>query len=78
MLIIRFQPVGRKHKRLYRVVAAQKARSVNKKFIEKLGWYNPYTKEAGLDAEKIKTYIERNTELSSSVRSLFVKQGIIK
>jgi small subunit ribosomal protein S16 len=78
MLIIRFQPTGRKHSKMYRVVVAEKTRSVSKKVKENLGWYNPYTKECKLNEDRVKFFIENNTEVSESAFSLLKKQGLLK
>jgi ribosomal protein S16 len=78
MLIIRFQPIGRKHNKQYRVVVAEKQKAVSKNVTEILGWYNPYTKASKLDTERVNYYVEKNIEMSESVISFFRKQGIIK
>lgn len=78
MLTIRFQPTGRKHSKMYRVVVAEKTRSVSKKVKENLGWYNPYTKETKLNEDRVKFFVENNTEISESALSLFKKQGLVK
>lgn len=77
MLTIRFQPIGRKHRKFYRVVVAEKHKFVGKKFLEILGWYNPNTKEVKLEADRVKHYVALNTEISSSVQSLFKKQNLV-
>ncbi len=77
MLVIRFKPLGRKHRKSYRVVVADKKSHPTKKFHESLGWYNPYTKEAILNAERVKYYVTLNIEISDSVKSLFKKQNLI-
>jgi small subunit ribosomal protein S16 len=78
MLIIRFQPTGRKHSKMYRVVVAEKARSVSKKVKEILGWYNPYTKESKLNEERVAFFIDNNVEVSESANSLLKKLGLVK
>jgi small subunit ribosomal protein S16 len=78
MLTIRFYPTGRKHRRTYRIVVAEKARHVTKKFVEILGWYNPHTKEASFEVEKIQHYVKLNIEMSDSVKSLLQKKSIIQ
>lgn len=77
MLTIRFQPMGRKHHKFYRIVLADKKRAVSKKFLEKLGWYNPYTKECSLNRERLAQLVNLNIEISNSVRSLLQKNQII-
>jgi ribosomal protein S16 len=76
MLTIRFQPTGRKHLKLYRVVVTEKANPLYK-FKEVLGWYNPHTKECNLNKERVQFYIDNRIELSDSVESLFKKQKIV-
>lgn len=79
MLIIRLRPNSRKHpNKTYSVVVAEKARAVNKKFHEKLGYYNPYTKKIVVSSERTKYYLDLNVEISDTVKSLFKKEGIIK
>jgi ribosomal protein S16 len=78
MLSIRFKPVGRKHSKSYRIVLAQKSSHVTKKFIEILGWYNPYTKDSSLNKERIQHWLSHNVEMSESVTSLFKKNELIK
>jgi small subunit ribosomal protein S16 len=77
MIIIRFQPKGKKHNKFYRIVVAQKEKHVSKKFIEILGWYNPYNKEASFNKERISYFLENNTSMSESVKSLFKKHNIL-
>ena len=79
MLTIRLRPNARKHpNKTYSVVVAEKARAVSKKFHEKLGHYNPYTKELVVKEDRAKYYLDLNTEISDTVRDLFKKKGIIK
>ncbi len=78
MLTIRFQPKGRKHRKFYRIVVAEKEKHVSKKFKEILGWYNPYTKETSFNTERINHFMDLNIEVSESVKSLFKKNKIIE
>lgn len=78
MLILRLRPNKRKHpNKTYSVVVAEKARAVSKKFHEKLGYYNPYTKELVVNQERTKYYLDLNTEVSKTLLNLFEKNGII-
>lgn len=78
MLTIRFKPVGRKHRKSYRVVVAEKQSHPTKNFLEVLGWYNPYSKECVIKEERLKYYINLNIEISDSVKSLLKKNLLIK
>ncbi len=77
MLAIRFKPLGRKHSKMYRVVVTYKRSHPTKKFLESLGWYNPYTKEVSIDKEKLQKYLDLNIEISDSVRSLLRRENLL-
>jgi len=78
MLTIRLYPMGRKRKKHYRIVVAQKHKHVTKIYQESLGTYNPYTKEFSLKSpERIKFYLDNGVDLSESVKSLFIKNKIL-
>jgi ribosomal protein S16 len=77
MLTMRLHPTGRKHKKLYRLVVAQKHRHVSKLYVNNLGYYNPYTKEDGFDVEKIKSYISQNIEMSEAVVRILKHKKIL-
>ena len=78
MLIIRLQRKGRRHLPFYWVVVAQKHKHVSKKIHEKLGTYNPLTKELVLDKDRAKFYIDSNVGYSDSAAVLLEKEGLIK
>jgi|GEM_PF-6790270 len=76
MLIIRFKPLGRAHRKHYRIVVADKKRHVSKFSIEDLGWYNPYTKEIHVKQERLSYYKDLNVEISSSLKSALSKMPV--
>jgi len=78
MLVIRFQRAGRKKAPFYRIVVAEKARSVKGRFLEKLGYYNPITnpKQISLEKERIEHWISVGAQPSQSAARLLSKNGI--
>ncbi|MGL4759762.1 MAG: 30S ribosomal protein S16 [Patescibacteria group bacterium] len=78
MLIIRLYPTGRKHQIQYRLVLANKKRSVSKEYIENLGTFNPRTKETKINSDRIKYWLEQNVEVSDRVIKILDKQGVKK
>jgi small subunit ribosomal protein S16 len=78
MLIIRLYPVGRKHKIQYRLVIADKRKSVSKEYIENLGFFDPRTKETTIKEERIKYWLAQNIECSDRVIRILKGQGITK
>jgi len=79
MLVIRFARRGRKGSAFFHLVAAEKSRAVQKKFIEKLGYFNPHLNggvgEFVFDSEAIKKYIDNGAQLSQSAARKLVKAG---
>ncbi len=78
MLTIRLYPMGRKHRKVYRVVIAEKKYAVSKQYIENLGTYDPFTKETKLNSERINHWLALNIECSDRVQKIFKTQGISK
>ena len=75
MLRIRYTRVGKKDQPHYRVVVAEHSRPVQGKFVEILGHYNPFTKKAVLDKEKIELWLKKGAKPSNSVARLLKKEG---
>ncbi len=78
MLSIRFYPVGRKHQRSYRIVVDEKRSKLKGKFIEDLGWYNPFTKQYSLKQDRLKFFLGHGAQPSDTVYNLLVRAGVIK
>ncbi len=78
MLIVRLRPIGRKNKKLYRIVVSEKTKHVTKGQKEILGWYDPATKETELKVDRIKYYVEDlELDVSDRVKSILKKNSII-
>ena len=80
MLIIRLARHGRKKTPFYHIVVAEKARAVQKKFVAKLGFYNPLA-DAGegqleFDQEKVEFYIKNGAQMSQTAARLLAKAGV--
>jgi small subunit ribosomal protein S16 len=80
MLVIRLARRGRKKQAFFDIVVAEKARAVQKKFVYKLGYYNPLT-DGGkgtivLDKEKTEQYLKNGAQPSQTVARFLVKEGI--
>lgn len=75
MVVIRLTRFGGKKKPHYRVVAVDRERPRESRYIELLGQYNPQTKpaEIKIDLEKYNQWIRKGAQPSVTVKSL-VKQ----
>ena len=76
MVVIRLTRIGKKKQAFYRVVAADKQRFVNSKFIEILGWYNPKTKEVNLKSDRISEWLAKGAQPSNTVAKLLKDNGV--
>ncbi len=78
MLMIRLARIGKKKQPYYRLVVSEKARDMYGKALEILGNYNPRTKEAKLDADRIKHWLSKGAQASATVNNLLITKGIIE
>ena len=79
MLKIRLQRIGRKNDPSFRVVVTEHTRGPkSEKHVDRVGFYNPKTKEQKLDADAITKWIANGAQASGTVHNMLVKAGIIK
>ena len=69
---------GRTHRPVYTIVAANSRAARNGKFLEKLGQYDPNSKEILKDVkvEAIQVWLGKGAQMSDTVNSLFKKHGV--
>merc|ERR1711924_461499 len=75
---LRFMRKGRKHEPFYRVIAVDSRKRRDTEPLEFLGWYNPKTKEANLNAPAIKNWLSVGAQPSKTVTSLLKRAAILK
>ena len=79
MLKIRMQRIGRINMPAYRIVVAEHTVGPKSgKFVEKLGTYNPKSKERTLNVERVKYWISVGAKPSDTVHNMLVAEGVIK
>ena len=79
MLKIRMQRVGRTGMPAYRIVVAEHTASPKAgKVVEKLGSYNPKTKERVLDLERVQYWISVGAQPSDTMHNMLVSLGAVK
>lgn len=76
---IRLTRIGRHADPHYRIVAADSRNARDGRVIEQIGYYNPNTelKDAVIDRALALKWLAAGAQPSDTVRSLFVKAGII-
>jgi small subunit ribosomal protein S16 len=77
MLAIKLQRIGKKHQPSYRLVAALKRSKMAGPPVEYLGSYNPRSKEASFNKERILFWISKGAEPTVTVHNLLIKNQVI-
>ncbi|PIT93392.1 MAG: 30S ribosomal protein S16 [Candidatus Harrisonbacteria bacterium CG10_big_fil_rev_8_21_14_0_10_38_8] len=78
MVSIRFKRIGKRHQPTYRIVVAKKGSKMNGAYVEDLGFYNPHSKEVGLNTDRVKYWVSVGAQPTDSVHNLFVSQKLIE
>lgn len=75
MVVIRLTRIGAKKKPHYRIVAVDREKPRESRYIELLGQYNPLTTPAQIkiDLEKYNQWIQKGAQPSVTVKSLVKK-----
>ena len=75
MVVIRLTRRGTRHKPFYRIVAMDKRKPRESRYIDLIGFYNPMTEipEIKIDLNKYNEWIERGAKPSTTVKSLIKK-----
>ena len=78
MLKIRLQRTGRTNDPSYRVVVTEHTNGPKSgRAVEKLGSYNPKSKERILDTDRIKYWLSKGAQASGTMHNMLISAGII-
>jgi len=77
MLAIKLSRTGKKNYPYFRLVVVDKQKDPWGRILENVGNYNPRTKETQFNVERIKFYLGRGAQPTTTIYNLFVSQGII-
>lgn len=80
MLTIRLSRFGATKRPTYRLIVSEKARDPWGKYLEELGFYNPKANPPviQLKTERIKYWISKGAQTSSTINNLLIDQKIIE
>jgi small subunit ribosomal protein S16 len=75
MLKIRLRQQGRKNRQTYRLVVTDIRNPRDGKYLEMLGWYNPFstTQDCMVDGERINYWMGQGAELSERAETLIAR-----
>jgi len=78
MLTIRLSKVGKKNKKMFRVVISEKTKDPVGDSLEILGSYNPHSKDLQVKADRVKYWISKGAQMSPTISNLFIEKKIIE
>lgn len=70
MIAIRLSRFGRKKAPFYRIVAVDSGKRQGGTFLEILGTWNPAKKELNVVKDKVKKWVEKGAQISTTVKKL--------
>jgi small subunit ribosomal protein S16 len=77
MLAIKLQRIGKKHQPSYRLVVAERRSKMAAPPVEDLGAYNPFTKTATFDKERVSHWMKVGAQPTVTAHNLLVEQGVL-
>lgn len=78
MLTIKLSKIGKKNKKVFRVIISEKGRDPFGDALEILGSYNQYHKELQVKADRINYWLSKGAQMTPTVNNLLVEKGIIE
>ncbi len=79
MLVIRLLRTGKKNQPFFQIVVTDKKNPPKGgRFVEKIGFWNPLTKEKKIDVERVKHWLSKGVQLSDTVHNFLVDEKIIE
>ncbi|MCP5052017.1 MAG: 30S ribosomal protein S16 [bacterium] len=75
MVVIRLTRLGTKHKPFYRIVATDKRKPRESRYIDLIGYYNPMPEKVDIkvDLDKYQQWLDKGAVPSPTVKSLIKK-----
>ena len=75
---MRLTRLGDKKSPFYRIVVIDSSKARDDGYIEKIGHYDPKTKELAINEEAAKKWLANGVQPTETVKTLLVKQGILE
>lgn len=78
MLTIKLSKLGKKNKKVFRVIISEKGRDPYGNSLEILGAYDQFHKQLQVKKDRVNFWLERGAQMTPTINNLFVGQGIIE
>lgn len=76
MLRIRLRRVGRKNDPHFQIVVTPRTNATKSDYLEKLGWFDPITKQIQVDEVSLKKWLDNGAKPTNTVAKLLVGKKI--
>lgn len=78
MLTIKLSKLGKKNKKVFRVIISEKGRDPYGDALEILGAYDQFHKQLQVKKDRVNFWLERGAQMTPTINNLFIAQGIIE
>ncbi len=79
MLVIRLLRTGKKNQPFFQVVVTDKRKPPRGgRFVEKIGFWNPLTKEKEVNVERVKYWLSKGAQPSATIHNFLIEKKIIE
>lgn len=76
MLAIKLRRVGKKNRPFYQIIVIEHKVSIQSKYVDKIGHYDPIKKIVVLDKKQALEWMNKGAKPSNAVSKLFKKEGL--
>ncbi len=78
MLTIKLSKLGKKNKKVFRVIISEKGRDPYGNSLEILGAYDQFHKQLQVKKDRVNFWLERGAQMTPTINNLFIAQGVIE
>jgi len=79
MLVIRLLRAGKKNQPFFQIVVTEKKNPPKGgRFVERIGFYNPLTKEKNINSERVQYWLSKGAQPSDTIHNFLVEAKIIQ
>lgn len=78
MLTIKLSKIGKKNKKVFRVIISEKGRDPFGNSLEILGSYDQYHKQLQVKNDRVNYWLAKGAQMTATINNLFVKEGVIE
>ena len=78
MLTIKLSKIGKKNKKVFRVIISEKGRDPFGDALEILGSYDQYHKQLQVKNDRVSYWLGKGAQMTANINNLFIAEGVIE